>query len=144
MLITIACKKEHKNDEYTQEEYNTIEDFMNSQLKVFDRELLNIEVLQINQITTSNVDSIKKNIKETTFLMANLDRTKGQPTDSILKIYNSLLGVSLINNDKPIGKLIFVKVTALPPTKIEEIGYFPIPLNKRNNIPADLHDLLYD
>lgn len=144
VLTTIACEKKNNSHEYSQEEYNTIEAFMQNQIKDFDRELLNIEVLQVNKITVSNIDSIQTNIPKLSFLVGNLTLVKGEPTDSILKMYNELLNISLINKDKSIGKLLFVKVTVLAPSKIEESAYFPIPLNKRNNIPMDINDLLND
>lgn len=143
-LITIACKKENKIPEYSQADYKTIETFITNQIKESDGELLDIKVLQKNSITTSNVDSIKTGIQKLSFLIANPSITQGQATDSILKTYNDFLNLPKTNTEKPIGKLLFIKVTVLTPSKVEESAYFPIYLNNKGNIPAHIDDLLND
>lgn len=144
ILITSACKKDNESDKYSQEEYKTIEAFINNQIKESDGELLDIKVLQNNSITISNIDSIKTGIQKLSFLIANPSITKGQATDSILKTYNDFLNLPKTNTEKSIGKLLFIKVTVLTPSKVEESAYFPIYLNNKGNIPAHIDDLLND
>lgn len=144
ILITIACKKDNEEEKYSQVEYKTIETFISNQIKESDGELLEIKVLQNNPITTSNIDSIKTSIQKLSFLIANPSITKGQATDSVLKTYNDFLNLPNTNTEKSIGKLLFVKVTVLTPSKVEESAYFPMYLNKKGNIPAHIDDLLND
>lgn len=143
-LITIACKKEIINNDYSQEVHTTIETYIKDRVEAFNVEVSNITILQSDNITVSNINDVEKNIKKISSFISNPSMYPGQPTDTIIKAYNEILDIQSSSEVNPIGKIMLIKSSMSGTDNVEKIGYFSIILNKRNNIPADIKDLLND
>lgn len=141
--LFISCNKnsskEQNNSDY---EISTINKFYQEKEK--DKEEIDIEILQVDDITSENFEARKTGLLLFTYYIEHTNMLS-QPKDSIQGEYNRYISLKeSVGKENKIGKILLTKITTVSKDRVEKTDYIPTILNKKGNIPASIDDLLND